>query len=89
MENSLFNKCIDYIGHSILYYEFDKSIVSDGDFDSLCRELLNSADHICNTECFKDTITKDALIAGTGYHIKLNNLHWSISHIVKDRFNLK
>lgn len=31
--------------HSILYYELDKSILSDEEFDKMCRRLLKGREH--------------------------------------------
>ena len=47
---------------SIAYYSFDKSLISDGVYDLLCKELMGREDT-------PEWIEKESLEAGTGYDI--------------------
>ena len=57
-----------YLMTSFLYYEKDESIISDGDYDWLCSELLIRWEDI--THWHKKCIDRDGLSAGSGYAIK-------------------
>ncbi len=63
-----------YLISSILYYEYDISIMSDYEYDNLCKSLLEKFDEIMSNEFIKQSHKKlldtDALKAGSGYHIK-------------------
>ena len=45
------------------YYELDKPLISDDEFDSLAKEILNNWDNI--EHMHKYLLTKDMLEAGT------------------------
>jgi len=53
----------DYLIHSYLYYILDNSVISDGEYDTLCKELLQS-------DIEHPLVDKGALAAGSGYSIK-------------------
>ena len=59
-----------YLMHSYLYYEINDSIITDYEYDEICRELKDKWDNI--THYHKHLIDVDALGAGTGYQIKYN-----------------
>ena len=51
-----------YLIHSYLYYKLNEPVISDTEYDMLCKELLNSGvEH--------PLISKEDLAAGTGYSI--------------------
>ena len=51
-----------YLIHCYLYYKLDTSVISDAEFDQLCKELLDSGiEH--------PLVSKSDLAAGTGYSI--------------------
>ena len=56
-----------YLMTSYLYYEKDESIVSDGDYDWMCKELLERWEEISHWH--KKFIDRDGLSAGSGYAI--------------------
>ncbi len=58
---------VRYLLASYLYYEEDFSPISDEEYDSLCQELLLELDSV--THWARYLIDKDALKAGTGYHL--------------------
>ena len=68
--------CVWYLVHSYLYYRLDDSVITDEEFDTLCKELLkrisNGNDEIPNE--FKELISKDALDAGTGHSVVYSEL---------------
>ena len=45
------------------YYELDKSLISDTEFDMLAKEILDNWDNI--EHMHKYLLTKDMLVAGT------------------------
>lgn len=52
----------EYLIHCYLYYKLDTAIISDTEFDKLCKDLLDSGvEH--------PLVSKDDLAAGTGYSI--------------------
>ncbi|KPK10625.1 MAG: hypothetical protein AMJ56_07595 [Anaerolineae bacterium SG8_19] len=66
MENSAQNiqdDIIAYLIHSYLYYIMNTPVISDSEYDKLCKRLLDSgAEH--------ELISREDLAAGTGYSIK-------------------
>jgi NAD-dependent DNA ligase len=56
-----------YLVHSYLYYIEETPIITDTEYDRLCKKLLNSFDTL--THRHKHLVSKEALQAGTGYHI--------------------
>jgi hypothetical protein len=58
------NKDIEsYLIHCYLYYALNSPVISDTEFDALCKKLLDSgAEH--------ELVSKSDLRAGTGYSIK-------------------
>ena len=61
-----------YLMSCYLYYECDKSVLSDAQFDDLCKKLLDNWDSI--THMHKHLISKDALKAGSGYDITYTSM---------------
>ena len=57
-----------YLLHSYLYYICDCSIISDSEYDLLCKDLLCAYELVENHE-HAHLCTKEALSAGTGHHI--------------------
>ena len=75
------NRLISYfMMSSYLYYEKYKNVLTDGDFDALCKRILKEWDNINHQH--KSKIRKETLEAGTGYNIIYSNLimdaadHW-------------
>lgn len=58
----------DYLFHSYLYYKRHISVISDEEFDNICKILLENWDNVEHR--FKYLITIDDLRAGTGYAIQ-------------------
>lgn len=58
-----------YLIHSYLYYVCNMSIISDAEYDEICAELLKQYDEIEHVH--KHLVSKEALKAGTGYHISV------------------
>mgnify|MGYP003132468977 CR=1 FL=1 len=61
-----------YLMSCYLYYECDKNVLSDTQFDNLCKRLLDNWDSINHVH--KHLIDKDALKCGSGYDIQYTNL---------------
>lgn len=57
-----------YLIHSYLYYEKDVNIISDEEFNAICKELLENFDIIEHPH--KYLIDKESLRANTGYDLK-------------------
>ena len=53
---------------SYLYYEKNISLIEDGEFDDMCKTLLEKLDSL--THMHKHLVKKESLTAGTGYDIK-------------------
>lgn len=53
---------------SYLYYKKDKNVLSDGDYDIMCKLMLNYWKHIKHPH--KRLVKKIALQAGTGHQIR-------------------
>ena len=62
----------DYLMFSYLYYEKNISLIEDGEFDDMCKTLLEKLDSL--THMHKHLVKKESLTAGTGYDIKYTNL---------------
>ena len=60
-----------YLMHSYLYYELNEPIISDAEYDELCRELKDKWDSV--EHFHKHLIDVNSLGAGTGYQLKYNN----------------
>lgn len=67
-ELTLNQKFVQYLMSSYLYYVEDAHVLTDTQFDELCKELLDRWDEI--THPHKSLTTRDDLAAGTGYAIK-------------------
>jgi len=61
-----------YLMSSYLYYEHDKNVIDDIQFDYLCKKLYDNWDSV--EHMHKHLIDKDNLKAGSGYGIKYTNL---------------
>ncbi len=57
-----------YLMSSYLYYKKDQSKLSDGEFDMLCKRMLDNWKQIKHPH--KNLIKKKDLEAGTGYAIR-------------------
>lgn len=53
----------EYLIHSYLYYKLDSPVISDAQFDKLCKDLLDSGVE-------DPLVSREDLAAGTGYSIK-------------------
>ena len=63
------NRLVPYfLMSSYLYYRKDKSVLSDGDYDLMCKRILNEWKFIKHPH--KNFIKKKTLEAGTGYNIR-------------------
>lgn len=96
MDLTINQKFVKYLMSCYLYYEEGRSVLSDAEFDALCKELLERWDEI--THRHKALITKEDLEAGTGYAIKYPNIvigaarHWwyaSNPQVLESRKRLK
>lgn len=57
-----------YAAHSYLYYEKDESIISDREFDALCKFLLENYEWIKPFD-LNDYLDRGSLEAGSGFAI--------------------
>ena len=57
-----------YLMSSYLYYKKDKAVLTDGDYDLMCKRMLIEWKDIRHPH--KSRIRKNALNAGTGYNYK-------------------
>ena len=61
-----------YLMSSYLYYEQDKNVLEDTQFDYLCKKLYDNWDSV--EHMHKHLIDKDNLKAGSGYGITYTNM---------------
>ena len=61
-----------YLMFSYLYYEKDIILIDDGEFDKMCRTLLEKYDDL--EHMHKHLVSKGDLTAGTGYGIKYTEI---------------
>ena len=61
-----------YLMSSYLYYELDDSVLSDTQFDYLCKKLYDNWDKV--EHMHKHLIDKANLKAGSGYGIQYTNM---------------
>jgi len=66
-----------YLMSSYLYYECDKNVLTDSQFDYLCKKILDNWDSIDHMH--KHLLDKETLKAGSGYGIEYTNLIMSAS----------
>ena len=57
------NPIAKYLMCAYAYYEWDKPLISDTEFDMLAKEILDNWDNI--EHMHKYLLTKDMLVAGT------------------------
>ena len=73
IENLSINRLVPYyLMSSYLYYKEDRQVLTDDEYDALCKRLLNEWDNVQHMH--KYLITKQDLKAGTGYAIKYTNM---------------
>lgn len=56
-----------YLSACVAYYHWDEKWMEDDDFDMLCFDLYKHFDSL--THPHKYLLDKDALLAGTGFHL--------------------
>ena len=61
-----------YLMSSYLYYEHDKNVLDDTQFDYLCKKLYDNWDSV--EHMHKHLLDKDNLKAGSGYGITYTNM---------------
>jgi NAD-dependent DNA ligase len=57
-----------YLMYSYLYYKKDISMITDEEYDRICKELYKEWKNI--EHFHKPLINKEALLSGTGYTLK-------------------
>ena len=67
-----------YLLSSFSYYILHSSPMQDEAFDWLCKELLDNYDNIDHTH--KHYVDKEALKAGTAYHMKESDYPLIVQH---------
>ena len=60
-----------YLMYSYAYYKENESLISDTEYDNICKQIIEKWNNI--THWHKSLLTLDALKAGTGYDIKYPN----------------
>ena len=76
-----------YLMHSFIYYEINDSIITDYEYDEICRELKDKWDDV--THYHKHLIDVNALGAGTGYQVKYNKRIENASVLLYNNYNVK
>ena len=60
-----------YLMYSYAYYKENESLISDTEYDYICKQIIEKWDNI--THWHKSLLTLAALKAGTGYDIEYPN----------------
>ena len=76
-----------YLMHSYLYYEMNEPIISDTEYDELCRELKEKWDSV--EHFHKHLIDVQSLGAGTGYQLKYNKRIENAAILLYNKYNKK
>jgi hypothetical protein len=77
---TLNQKFVQYLLSSYLYYVEGRSVLTDSEFDALCKELLDRWDEVDHRH--KHLTSREDLEAGTGYAIQYPSIvigaarHW-------------
>ena len=61
-----------YLIYCYLYYKKNISLISDSEFDNICKDLLENWDNI--NHMHKHLISRESLEAGTGYDIEYTSM---------------
>lgn len=79
-----------YLVASYLYYVLDINVMSDSDYDKLCKHLLEHFDELESGKIWhKDLLSRDLLMAGSGFSISkwppmIASIGIHISKMIKD-----
>tara|TARA_B100001093_G_scaffold340222_1_gene325017 strand:- start:2113 stop:2409 length:297 start_codon:yes stop_codon:yes gene_type:complete len=77
------NRCVPYyLMSSYLYYERNDNVLTDIDYDKLCKRIIKEWDNI--THIHKPLVDKEMLAAGTGYKVKYTNMIISAANLWLD-----
>ena len=73
LDNISINRLVPiYLMSSYLYYDLNKNVLDDTQFDYVCKKLYDNFDDI--THMHKHLLDKDNLKAGSGYGITYTNM---------------
>ena len=73
LDNISINRLVPiYLMSSYLYYDLNKNVLDDTQFDYVCKKLYDNFDDI--THMHKHLLDKETLQAGSGYGITYTNL---------------
>ena len=72
-----------YLMYSYLYYEKDSPIISDAEYDTICKRLHDEWDNI--EHYHKHIINKEHLVAGTGYSLKYPTIVKDSALLLKEK----
>jgi len=71
-----------YLMYSYLYYDKNESMVTDEEYDMICKRLYDEWYGIEHHH--KHLIDRDSLASGTGFHIKYNErIKGAALHLIK------
>ena len=77
-----------YLLYSYLYYQCDLSLVEDAEYDAICGELLDRYDEVqLSKHPHKHLIDRDALKAGSCYHLAYNAYPFIVVSLAKAEMN--
>ena len=72
-----------YLMYSYLYYEKVSPIISDAEYDTICKRLHDEGDDI--EHYHKHIINKEHLVAGTGYSLKYPTIVKDTALLLKEK----
>ena len=77
-----------YLMFSYAYYKENESLITDSEYDQICRDLITNWNDI--THWHKSLLNLDSLRAGTGYDIKYPErvVNAALALIKKDKLNV-
>ena len=72
-ERVAFRAITEYAVHSHIYYELDENIISDHEYDDLCKWLLRNYNRL-KPHDRNNYLDKQLLSAGSGYTLKVTGM---------------
>ena len=79
------NPIAKYLMCAYAYYELDKPLIEDFEFDALAKDILNNWDNVQHMH--KHLLTKDMLVAGTYLGEYPNMVKGAVGNYMKELNN--
>tara|TARA_Y100001972_G_scaffold7246_1_gene7796 strand:- start:33505 stop:33750 length:246 start_codon:yes stop_codon:yes gene_type:complete len=77
------NPIAKYLMCAYAYYELDKPLIEDFEFDALAKDILNNWDNVQHMH--KHLLTKDMLVAGTYLGEYPNMVKGAVGNYIREK----